>query len=73
MYFQFVGPSRVEVVGIFTHNAPDCFSELPGNIRAKHKEYRFEVATKMSSLYEELTVETRVLADDIFYKDKNNF
>ncbi|XP_053377909.1 uncharacterized protein LOC123528709 [Mercenaria mercenaria] len=67
------GPSGAEVLAIVTRSLPECFLDLPKKTQDRCIEYRFEAATKMSSLYERLITETRVLADDIFVKDKNYF
>lgn len=67
------GPSGAEVLAIVTRSMPECFTDLPKKTQERCLEYRLEAATKMSSLYERLVTETRVVADDIFVKDKNYF
>lgn len=70
---SFIGQSGVEVLGILTSSVPDCFTDLPSNAQTRFKAYRFEIATKMSSVYEKMIVESRVLADNIFIKDKSYY
>ncbi|KAL4226536.1 hypothetical protein ACF0H5_014521 [Mactra antiquata] len=65
------GSSGAEVLAIITGSLPECYTDMPKKTQDGCKAYRFELGTKMSHLYQKLFVETRVVADDIFTKEKN--
>jgi len=70
-YFIYPGTSGAVVLGILTFSVPDCYSDLPRDAKERFKSYRFEVATKTASIYEKIALESRVLANDIFTRDKS--
>jgi hypothetical protein len=60
-------PRSVKVVGILTHGLPEFFYNLDEKNRALIKnEYRFEVGTKMSSIYAWLRNRKPRLASELF-------
>lgn len=65
-----LGPSGAEVLAVVTRSLPDCYLDMPKKTQESCVAYRFELATKMSHLYKKLFIETRVVADDIFTKEK---
>ncbi|XP_053375275.1 uncharacterized protein LOC128547239 [Mercenaria mercenaria] len=58
---------QVKVVGILTHGLPEFYFLMPKLTQHIVKnEYRFEVASKMSSIYSSILNENKDLANDLF-------
>ena len=65
------GRSSVKVIAITIESGPECYFDLPSKIQETFPpEFRFQLATKMSSVYNIVSTESRDLANDIFLVDE---
>ena len=65
------GTAGLRVVGILNETVPECFSDLPNKLQERFPpEFKFELATKLSHVYNIVATESRCLADDLFLVDE---
>ena len=65
------GTSGLKVIAMTIESVPECFSDLPTKLQERFPpEFRFQLATKLSSVYNVVSTESRHLADDLFLVDE---